>query len=227
MLCSSAAKRIGMARGKFITFEGGEGAGKSTQIGLLATALRATGLDVVVTREPGGSRFAEAIRALLLDNTSGERSALAEALLFAAARADHLERLIRPALARGQWVLCDRFADSTRAYQGGADAVPLAVIEQLERMVVGDTRPDLTIILDLPVEEGLRRAAQRQHARSGAEAAADAFEARDHAYHDRLRAAFLAIARAEPGRCVVIDAERSADDIARDVRAAVAERLGV
>ena len=216
-----------MDRGRFITFEGGEGAGKSTQAGLLADTLRTAGCDVVVTREPGGSPIAEAIRGLLLDNEAGPRGALTEALLFAAARADHLEALIRPALARGAWVISDRFADSTRAYQGGAGALPAGVIDQLEHMVVGDSRPDLTILLDLPAATGLARAQARQRESGRADAAADAFEARDLVYHERLRAAFLAIAEAEPRRCVVLDGTRPSGTIAAEVWSVVSDRLGV
>ena len=135
-----------MATGKFITFEGGEGAGKSTQVGLLAVRLRAAGIDVVMTREPGGSPFGERLRDLVLDPATPEHSALSEALLFFAARADHLETTIRPALAEGRWVICDRFSDSTRAYQGSAGAVAPEIIDALDQLVVAETQPDLTVI---------------------------------------------------------------------------------
>src|SRR5690606_18081710 len=150
-----------MARGKFITFEGGEGAGKSTQAQLLAERLKARDIQVVLTREPGGSAFAEQVRELILGSNTADHGRLAEALLFSAARADHLERTIRPALEAGQWVICDRFADSTRVYQGVAGGLPKAIIEALERIVVDDTVPDLTIVLDLPATDGLARARGR------------------------------------------------------------------
>jgi dTMP kinase len=207
-----------MSRGRFITFEGGEGAGKSTQIALLAERLRGAGRALVTTREPGGSPGAEALRALLLTGDADRWSPVSETLLMYAARRDHIERVIAPALARGEWVLCDRFADSTRAYQGGAGGAPAALIEALETQVLGDTRPDLTLILDLPVEAGLARA----HGRAGAEMR---FEAKGEAFHQRLRQAFLAIAEQEPDRCVVIDAAGSVDAVASAIWQAVEARL--
>lgn len=207
---------------RFITFEGGEGAGKTTQIARLAERLRARGEAVVTTREPGGSPRAEALRAAIL---SGEGKALgpfAEALLFAAARRDHLDETIRPALARGAIVLCDRFADSTRAYQGAAGAVPVAAIDALERWAIGDTRPDLTLVLDLPVETALARAAARRGAGEGA----DRYEAEGRAFHERLREAFRGIAAAEPERCVLVDASGAPDVVAERVAAIVEARLG-
>jgi dTMP kinase len=209
-----------VARGKFITLEGGEGAGKSTQQNRLVARLSELGMHVVATREPGGSEGAEAIRELLDNGPPDKWSATTEVLLMNAARRDHLERRVRPALERGAWVVCDRFADSTRAYQGaGGDADP-ALIDAIERAVVGDTRPDLTLILDLPVEEGLRRAAGR----GGGEAR---FEAKGTEFHQRLRQGFLDIAAAEPGRCVVLDATAGPDVVAEEVWAAVRGRLGV
>lgn len=208
-----------MTRGIFITFEGGEGAGKSTQIRRLAERLRAGGRDAVLTREPGGSPGAESIRELLLNGETDRWSPLTEALLMNAARRDHIERVIAPALARGAVVLCDRFADSTRAYQGAGGQVATAVIAQLETAVVGDIRPDLTLIFDLPVAEGLRRAL----ARNGGE---ERFEAKGAAFHERLRAAYLDIARAEPERCVVIDATATLDAVEAAILAAVQPRLG-
>lgn len=208
-----------MTRGIFITFEGGEGAGKSTQIRRLAERLRADGRDVVLTREPGGSPGAESIRELLLNGETDRWSPLTEALLMNAARRDHIERVIAPALARGAVVLCDRFADSTRAYQGAGGQVATAVIAQLETAVVGDMRPDLTLIFDLPVEEGLRRALSR----NGGE---ERFEAKGAAFHERLRAAYLDIARAEPERCAVIDATATLDAVEAAILAAVQPRLG-
>ena len=207
-----------MTRGCFITFEGGEGAGKSTQIRRLAERLHAGARDVVLTREPGGSPGAESIRELLLNGAVDRSSPLTEALLMNAARRDHIERVIAPALARGAVVLCDRFADSTRAYQGAGGAVDAAVIAQLERAVVGEMRPDLTLIFDLPVAEGLRRALSR----NGGE---ERFEAKGEAFHERLRAAYLDIARSEPDRCVVIDAAASLDAVEAAIAVAVAPRL--
>ncbi len=197
----------------FITFEGGEGAGKSTQARLLAERLATTGIDALITREPGGSQLGEQLRALILDSGSPARAVLAEALLFYAARADHLEQTIRPALAKGRWVICDRFSDSTRVYQGVAGGLPSRVFDSLDDLVVGTTIPDLTFVLDLPAENGLKRAQQRR--RSHVEA--DAFEKRDLAYHQRLREGFAAIARLNPGRCLLIDASRDPQAIAADV----------
>jgi len=207
-----------VTRGIFITFEGGEGAGKSTQIRRLAERLRAGDREVVLTREPGGSPGAESIRELLLNGETDRWSPLTEALLMNAARRDHIERVIAPALARGAVVLCDRFADSTRAYQGAGGAVDSAVIAQLEAAVVGEVRPDLTLIFDLPVESGLTRAL----ARNGGE---ERFEAKGAAFHERLRAAYLDIAEAEPERCVVIDATASLDAVEAAILAAVQPRL--
>lgn len=209
-----------MTQGYFITFEGGEGAGKSTQIRRLAERLRAGDREVVLTREPGGSPGAEEIRALLLNGEPDRWSPMTEALLMNASRRDHIERVIAPALARGAVVLCDRFADSTRAYQGAGGQVDPAVIAQLEAAVVGDTRPNLTLIFDLPVEEGLRRALSR----NGGE---ERFEAKGAAFHERLRAAYLEIARAEPGRCVVIDATATLEGVEAAILVAVAPRLGL
>lgn len=206
--------------GIFITFEGGEGAGKSTQVSRLAATLRArTGRPVVVTREPGGTSQAEEIRAALLAGAAKPYGPFAEALLFSAARLDHLDRLIRPALARGETVICDRFIDSTRAYQGAAGGLDASVLTALERVVVGRTRPDLTLILDLPPETGLARAAAR-----GGEGP-DRFEAEALSFHARLRAAFLAIAANEPGRCAVIDAAAGPDAVEAAIAVTVATRL--
>lgn len=205
-----------MNRGRFITFEGGEGAGKSTQARRLADRLRAQGREVVLTREPGGSPGAEQLRALLVEGDADRWSPLSETLMMYAARADHLQRAIRPALARGAWVICDRFLDSTRAYQGAG--APPGLIPALEHAVVGEDLPDLTLMFDLPVETGLARAGSRP----GAEAR---FESKGLAFHQDLRAAFLAIARDEPQRCAVIDAAADIDTVAEAVWAAVAGRL--
>jgi dTMP kinase len=208
-----------MAEGRFISFEGGEGTGKSTQARRLAAALSAGGREVVLTREPGGSPGAEAIRALLVEGAADRWSALSETLLMYAARRDHIERLIAPALERGATVVCDRFFDSTRAYQGAGGGAPAELIAALERQVVGDVRPDLTLILDLPVATGLARAAGR----GGAEAR---FETKGAAFHERLREAYLEIAAAEPARCVVVSAAGDQDVVAAAVMTAVAARLG-
>lgn len=208
--------------GLFITLEGGEGAGKSTQIARLGERLRALGRRVVVTREPGGSPRAEAIRESILAGHGKPFGPFAEALMFSAARHDHLEKVIRPALARGDVVLCDRFADSTRAYQGALGAVDDGVLLGLEREIVGDTRPDLTLILDLPAEKGLVRAAARRGA--GGEIA-DRFEAEKITFHNRLRGAFKLIAKSEPDRCVLIDADREPDQVAASIWRAVENLL--
>jgi dTMP kinase len=208
--------------GRFITFEGGEGAGKSTQIERLARRLEARGVPVVTTREPGGSERAERIRGALLAGGAKPLGRLAEALLFSAARHDHLESKIRPALARGALVLSDRFADSTRAYQGGEGALDPKLLAGLERIVVETTRPDLTLILDVPVKIGLARAAARRQSRAEG---ADRFEAEDPRFHERLREAFLQIARDEPERCVVIDASTVPDVVEERVWAAVEARF--
>lgn len=206
-------------RGRFITLEGGEGAGKTTQRRLLAAALRAAGLDVLETREPGGEPGAEAIRDLLVAGEPGRWEPLAETLLHYAARAQHVARVIGPALARGTWVVSDRFADSTAVYQGAGQGVDAATIAAIDRAALGGFAPDLTLVLDLPVEAGLARAAAR--------AETNRYERFDRGFHERIRAGFLARARAEPRRCVVIDAAPPAEAVAASIRAAVAERLAV
>lgn len=204
-------------RGRLITFEGGEGAGKSTQVARLAADLRATGLTVVATREPGGTPGGEAIRSLLVDGPPARWSPLTETLLLLAARHDHVLRVIEPALAAGEWVLCDRFSDSTRVYQGIAGAVGLSLVDQLHRTILGDLKPDLTLVLDCPVPVGL--------ARRRASAGENRFEQMAEAYHERVREGFLKIARAAPERCVVIDATQPVTVVASRVRAAVHARL--
>ena len=208
-----------MAEGRFITFEGGEGAGKSTQVRLLEQDLRAAGCTVVVTREPGGSFGAEAIRALLVSGEVNRWDPWTEALLHSAARRDHLLRTVWPALEKGAWVLCDRFLDSTMAYQGYGHGLDPRGIEQLVCLVMGSFRPHLTLILDLPVEEGLRRAAGR----GGGE---DRYERMGLDFHRRLRQGFLEIARLEDRRCVVVDATRPADAVQAEVARLVRLRLG-
>lgn len=209
-----------MARGRFITIEGGEGAGKSTQVALLAAALERAGIAALATREPGGSAGAEAIRRLLLEGEGARWDAQQEALLLVAARRDHVNRLIIPAQARGVWVVSDRFADSTLAYQGYGRGLAAPDLAALHRFALGDFTPDLTLILDLPAPAGLARAAARSPA-------ADRFERLDPSFHDRLREGFRAIAAAEPGRCVLIDASGAPDAVHRAVTGAVAQRLQV
>ncbi len=206
--------------GRFITLEGGEGAGKSTQIARLAAYLGSLGHEVVATREPGGTARAQALRELVLGGAARDLGPLAEAVIFNAARLDHLEGLIRPALARGAVVLCDRFADSTRAYQGVAGNLSRDVVEEMEAAVVGSTRPHLTLILDLPARVGLARAGLRR-----GDGNVDRFEAEDLGFHERLRQAFLAIAEADPQRCVIVDATLAPDEVEQMIREAVASRF--
>lgn len=208
--------------GRFITLEGGEGSGKSTQARRLADLLRARGLDVVLTREPGGSPGAEMARAALLSGAIKPYGVEAEAIVFAAARLDHVEATIRPALAAGKWVICDRFTDSTRVYQGAVGAVPMSLLRGLEEVAAAHARPDLTLVLDLPPETGLARAAARAMG-----ATADRFEGEGLAFHAAVRAAFLEIAQAEPARCVRIDAMGDADLVASRIADAVLARLPV
>jgi dTMP kinase len=214
-----------MPSGRFITFEGGEGSGKSTQARLLADKLRAKGIDPILTREPGGSPFAEQVRSLILAPGIAPHSPLAEALLFYAARADHVEKVIRPALIEGRWVISDRFSDSTRVYQVEAGGLPLDVFKALELIVVKLSYPDLTLILDVPAKAGLDRATTRRLARAIAGEDADAFEKRDLEFHEQLREGYLAIAKAEPRRCQVIDGTGAQETVAAAVWAQVERRL--
>jgi dTMP kinase len=225
-----------MSLGKFVTFEGGEGAGKSTQALLLQRTLSRLRVPADVTREPGGTPLAEAVRAVLLDAGLSQRSPSSELLLFYAARADHLQRRILPALHAGSWVICDRFNDSTRAYQGSLDQNQRALLEALERHVVGSNLPDLTVILDVDPEVGMRRAIRRTYDAGGRSPllvtdqlafsfAPDRFEALDIEFHRRVRTAFLEIARAEPHRCVVIDSGGGIHRVAELVWEAISERF--
>jgi dTMP kinase len=207
-------------RGRFISFEGGEGAGKSTQARRLAERLIALDRRVTLTREPGGTFGAEELRALLVNGATDRWSPVTETLLMYAARRDHIERLILPALDQGEWVICDRFADSTRAYQGAGGAVDPALIGALEKHVLENAVPDLTLIFDLPVEIGLERANVRG---GGAEGR---FEAKGADFHVRLREKFLEIAAGEPDRCVVIDAGVGIDEVEAQIWAAISERFG-
>ena len=207
-------------RGRFITFEGGEGSGKSTQIKILADRLDAAKLRAIVTREPGGSPGAEIIRHLVLSGVGKLLGSDAETLLFAAARDDHVHTVIKPALEQGIWVLCDRFADSTRAYQGRLGHVLPGVLNAMERVTIGDLKPDLTVILDVPVEVGMARAAARRG--SGTP---DRFEAEDVEFHRNLRDAYREIAASDPKRCVLIDANGDANTVAAKVWAALRDRV--
>jgi dTMP kinase len=207
-----------VTRGRFITFEGGEGTGKSTQAARLVERLSQQGLDVVRTREPGGSPGAEDIRALVVSGAAERWSARTELLLMYASRSDHLERTIVPALDAGEWVVCDRFADSSRVYQGLAGGVDLDLVSAIERGVVGDHQPDLTLVFDLPFEVGLERA-------MGRSAAETRFESKGAAFHARLREGFRAVAEANPLRCRLIDASGEPDAVAERVWAAVEPML--
>lgn len=207
-------------RGRFITFEGGEGTGKSTQIKKLADRLNAARLRTLVTREPGGSPGAEIMRHLVLSGMGKLLGPEAETLLFAAARDDHVRTVIEPALTQGTWVLCDRFADSTRAYQGSLGSVSAGLINAMQRVTIGDLKPDLTIILDLPVEIGLQRAAARRG--SGTP---DRFESEKLSFHQGLREAYRKIAAEDPARCVLIDANSDPDTVAGRVWTALRDRL--
>lgn len=204
--------------GVFITMEGGEGAGKSTQIKQLMQWLTEKGKDVLVTREPGGSKHAEAIRALVVEGATDKWLPISELLLYLAARYDHVERLIKPALAEGKYVICDRFMDSTLAYQGAGHGLDTELIGTLHRLVT-PLEPDVTFILDIPVEQGLARA----KARAGGE---DRYERLSTAFHERVRQGFLAIAKNAPKRCVVIDAAQPIESIAADIRKVIGEQYG-
>lgn len=213
------APRASQPRGRFITFEGGEGAGKSTQIRRLAEALTAADIPVLVTREPGGAPGAEEIRALLVTGAPGRWQKISEMLLHFAARAEHVAHTVLPALNAGTWVLCDRFADSTMAYQGYGHQLGRAPVLTLTRLVLGRLKPDLTLILDLPVKAGLARAAGR--------GGADRYERMGLAFHERARRGFRDIARREPRRCSVLRADGAIDAVAAQIRQRVAARFRV
>jgi dTMP kinase len=217
---AEAAVKRSPGRGRFVSFEGGEGSGKSTQIRILAERLDAAKLRAIVTREPGGSPGAEIIRHLLLSGMGKLLGPDAETLLFAAARDDHVRTVIRPALSQGVWVLCDRFSDSTRAYQGRLGKVAPELMNAMERVTIGNLKPDLTLILDVPVEVGMQRAAARR-----AGGAPDRFEAEDVKFHQQLRDAYRQIAADEPKRCVLIDANADANTVAASVWAALRDRF--
>ncbi len=209
------------SRGRLITFEGCEGAGKSTQLGLLADRLKRAGVETVTTREPGGSPHAERLRDFLLSGRGASLGPLGEAVLFTAARIDHIDSLIAPALEKGVFVLCDRFIDSTRAYQGAMGKADPRMIALLEKVALGDLKPDLTVVLDLPARDGLARAARRR----GALAQPDRFESEDLAYHEGLRRAFLDIAAKELGRCCVVDLLAPPEEIAEAIWGLVEARF--
>jgi dTMP kinase len=207
-------------RGRFITFEGGEGTGKSVQASLLANRLRGLGLSVVLTREPGGSPGAEIIRHVLLSGAAKPLGADAEAILFAAARDDHVRNTIAPALARGRWVICDRFTDSTRVYQGELGGVDDKLLRALERVTVGDLKPDLTFVLDAPVEVGMARAEKRRGDTTG-----DRFESESKEFHEKLRDAFRMLPLIEPARCVLIDASGTRAEVGDQIWNVITTRL--
>jgi len=208
---------VANSTGRFITFEGGEGVGKSTQIHRLANVLRRRGHDVLVTREPGGSPGAEAVRHVLLSGAAEEFGVRMEAMLFAAARSDHIEEVIRPAVAEGTIVLCDRFMDSSRVYQGITGNLEPNFMQNLERVALNGIKPDLTLVLDLPAAVGLRRA----KAREGKNATPDRFEKEELATHEKRREAFVDLTRDEPDRCKLIDAHQLEDTVALAILAAV------
>lgn len=205
-----------MARGRFITLEGGEGAGKSTQLALVCELIRAAGYEVIATREPGGTPRAEQIRALLLDKTAEPMPPACELLLMFAARASHVENLIKPSLARGAWVVCDRFTDASYAYQGAGRGMSMEQIRALETIVQAGLKPDLTLLLDTPVAIGLQRAQQRN---ASQHSAADRFESEQAAFFERVRGGYLDIAKREPQRVRLLDASRSIEQVSADVRA--------
>lgn len=209
-----------MTKGRFITLEGGEGAGKSTQTRLLKDALEAQGIDVILTREPGGSVGAEEIRTLLVNGDVSRWDGMTEALLNFAARRDHLVKTVWPALENGAWVISDRFADSTLAYQGYGHGLELGKLYDLWQTSIDGFKPDLTFVLDLPVETGIKRALGRG-------AGEDRYEKMDVDFHHRLKAGFLEIAKKDATRCCVIDATRSIEEIQEDMQKALSQRLGI
>jgi dTMP kinase len=220
-MIAGAEQTASRAFGKFITFEGGEGAGKSTQLRLLAQRLSDKGVETLTTREPGGSPRAEELREILLSGKAKGLGPTGEAILFTAARIDHLDSVILPALKRGAWVLCDRFADSTRAYQGARGGVEPGIIALLERVALRNVKPDLTIILDLPPQQGLERASKR----NGPGGKLDRFEGEGIGFHEELRRIFLDIAAAEPDRCCVVNALAPKDEVSQTIWDQVEARL--
>lgn len=219
-MSAMTGKRLRGLRGHFITFEGGEGSGKSTHAAILAQRLKALGLDVVLTREPGGSTGAEIIRHILLSGIAKPLGAETEAILFAAARDDHVRNTILPALKAGKWVISDRFIDSTRVYQGTLGKVDQRLIRSLERVTVGQAVPELTFILDVPAQIGLARAKSRR-----GQSSADRFEAESTEFHEKLREEYRALAAAEPNRCIVIDGRAPRKAVSDRIWAIVQDRL--
>lgn len=211
-------------KGPFITLEGGEGSGKSTQIKLLAQWFEGLGIDHICTREPGGAPGAEQIRNLVLTGDVDRWTPMTEVLLYTAARSDHVERVITPALDVGRWVLCDRFYDSSIAYQGAGRGVGVEKVRDLQNLVLGDLKPDLTLILDLPVQVGLGRAVSRETDKAAAE---DRFERMDVSLHETFRSVFLEIAEEEPDRCVVLDADKDVIVLQQTLRSIIAQKFGL
>lgn len=207
----------------FITLEGGEGSGKSTQIKLLAKWLEDVGVDLLCTREPGGAPGAEQIREMVLTGDVDRWTPMTEVLLYTAARSDHVERVIVPALEAGRWVLCDRFYDSSIAYQGAGRGVGVQKVKDLQKLVLGDIKPDLTLILDLPIDVGLSRAVSRETDKAKKE---DRFERMDKSLHEQSRAVFLDIAAEDPERCVIVNADQSIDYLQAELRAIIEKRFG-
>lgn len=214
-----------MTRGRFITVEGGEGVGKSTQIDAIRATVESAGFEVILTREPGGTGRAERIRELLLAPDTESMPQICELLLMFAARATHLHNLVVPALQRGAWVLCDRFTDATYAYQGGGRGISETHISQLEKLVQQDLRPDLTLLLDAPIELAMQRARARNLARG--EALGDRFEREQRDFFERVRRTYLLIGKNDPNRVKVIDAARDVENVKRDVQTIVAAFLSV
>jgi len=217
----NASTRI---KGPFITLEGGEGSGKSTQIKLLSQWFEGLGIDHVCTREPGGAPGAEQIRNLVLTGDVDRWTPMTEVLLYTAARSDHVERVITPALDADRWVLCDRFYDSSIAYQGAGRGVGVEKVRDLQKLVLGDLKPDLTLILDLPVQVGLGRAVSRETDKAAAE---DRFERMDISLHETFRAVFLEIAEEEPDRCVLLDADQDVEALQQSLRSVIAQKFGL
>lgn len=214
-----------MTRGLFITLEGGEGAGKTTQARRLKTTLEEQGYDVVLTREPGGTPEAEKIRDLLVQKDGGNWTPLAECALFFAARQMHVENLIKPSLQKDKIVISDRFTDSTRAYQGYGHGFDLEKIEAMNTLMIGDFKPDLTLIFDLPIETGLERSFAQKKKSSGAESTEDRFEHLNKDFHEKMRQGFLSIAKSDQYRCKIVDATGSPDEIFQIVLSIVQGKL--
>jgi len=211
-------------KSRFITLEGGEGSGKSTQIKLLANWLSEIGVEHICTREPGGAPGAEQIRNLVLTGDVDRWTPMTEVLLYTAARSDHVERVVLPALEEDKWVLCDRFSDSSVAYQGAGRGVGIEKVRDLQKLVLGDFKPDLTLVLDLPVTVGLGRAVSRESGKVDME---DRFERMEVSLHEASREVYLSIAKEEPDRCVVVDADQSIDELQQCLRRIITEKFGI